>query len=219
MESNCEICGKKDWAICYRGKIRDGTHFNLTGDTTIFECNNCQNRRLEDKFCVNPTIYETAEYRQKLEQDIVSQAFHGTHNAMASYFLSVLDPLDLNEKVVMDAGSGGGHLLEAIGEGPPKKIAIEPTPNFHSILNEKDFEIFNYAENAIPKYKNSVDLVLSQFVIEHVENPVSYLKSINSLLSNEGFAIVCTPNADDIMLDMLPDDHPSFFTEQSTGST
>ena len=86
---------------------------------------------------MNPTIYETAEYRQKLEQDIASETFHKTHNAMASYFLSVLDPFDLNEKMVMDVGSGGGHLLEAIGDGPSKKIAIEPTPNFHTILNEK----------------------------------------------------------------------------------
>ena len=112
---------------------------------------------------------------------------------MASFFLSVLHPFDLNEMIVMDVGSGGGHLLDAIGDGPSKKIAIEPTPNFHQSLHEKGFEVFSYAENALPKYSNKVDFAFSQFVIEHVENPLSYLKSINLLLNNEGFVIVCTP--------------------------
>ena len=151
MESNCEICGRKDWAICYRGKIRDGTYGNLAGDATIFKCNNCQSKRLEDKFCVNPTIYETAEYRQKLEQDIASETFHRTHNAMASYFLSVLDPFDLNEKVVMDVGSGGGHLLEAIGDGPSKKLRSNQPQIFTLFLMRK---VLKYLTTPKTQYQN-----------------------------------------------------------------
>lgn len=211
MEIKCEVCKRNDWLVFYQGKIRDGKFGNYIDGATVFECKNCQTRRLENKFCVEQSAYESNAYRQKLKQDILSETFHKTHNAMASYFLSILHPFDLNEKIVVDVGSGGGHLLDAIGDGPSKKIAIEPTPNFHQSLNEKGFEVFSYAENALPKYSNKVDFAFSQFVIEHVENPLSYLKSINLLLNNEGFAIVCTPNADDIMLDMLPDDYPSFF--------
>lgn len=211
MKSNCEICQNQSWKIHYFGKVRDGGFGNTVGDATVYECTICQNRRLEDKFCVDQSIYETAEYRQKLNQDIATEKFHETHETMASYFASMLSDFNFEGKVIADVGCGGGHLLDAVGGKSATRIAIEPTPNFHPGLRARGYKVFDYAENAVPDFADSVDFAFSQFVIEHVVDPVAYLRSIYRLLNDDGIAVICTPNADDIMLELMSADYPQFF--------
>jgi hypothetical protein len=46
---------------------------------------------------------------------------------------------------------------------------------------------------------DTFDLVISTEVIEHVENPIAFLRLVNSMLSPEGVAIITTPNVDSVL--------------------
>jgi SAM-dependent methyltransferase len=59
--------------------------------------------------------------------------------------------------------------------------------------------------------KANVDLALSFHVIEHVLDPVSYLKSIRELVRPGGAAVILTPNWDDILMKLDPDRMAPFF--------
>jgi len=211
MKSACEICENSDWIPYYTGPIRDGRFGNFLLEATIFECNHCESRRLEDTYCVDPSIYETLEYRNKLAQNIGTEAFNRQHIMMAKVFASTLDISDFRQKTIADVGCGGGHLLDLIGADAKTCIAIEPNVEFHNHLGAKGYAVFDYATTAIQSFHEQVDFAFSQFVIEHVADPVSYLTEIHTLLKPGGMVVLCTPNANDIMLDLLPQTYPSFF--------
>ena len=211
MQSACEICKNSDWSPYYTGPIRDGRFGNFLPEATIFECNHCESRRLEDAHCVDPSIYETSEYRNKLAQNIGTEAFDHQHFMMANVFASMLDSFDFTQKTIADVGCGGGHLLDLIGADAKTCIAIEPTVEFHNHLAAKGYSVFDYATTTIQSFHEKVDFAFSQFVIEHVSDPVSYLNEIHTLLKPGGMVVLCTPNANDIMLDVLPQTYPSFF--------
>jgi 2-polyprenyl-3-methyl-5-hydroxy-6-metoxy-1,4-benzoquinol methylase len=56
-------------------------------------------------------------------------------------------------------------------------------------FNDPDFE---------RSFKSGFDLVASVEVIEHLENPTAFLRSISRLLNAGGIAILTTPNVDNV---------------------
>ena len=48
-------------------------------------------------------------------------------------------------------------------------------------------------------------------VIEHTANPRAFLAEIRPLLSKTGSILISTPNRQDILMDLLPDDFSKFF--------
>jgi hypothetical protein len=56
-----------------------------------------------------------------------------------------------------------------------------------------------------------VDQVVSFDVLEHVSDPLAFLQGIRNLLAAGGSAHIGTPNADDLLLEVLPEAYPSFF--------
>ena len=46
--------------------------------------------------------------------------------------------------------------------------------------------------------QGSYDLVTSIEVIEHVENPIGFLRNVHNLLSAQGVAVISTPNVDSL---------------------
>jgi len=61
------------------------------------------------------------------------------------------------------------------------------------------------------KYAETVDIVVSFAVLEHVENPIAFLKEIKSLLKSSGFLLISTPNTDDWLLESMPVEYGCFF--------
>ena len=53
--------------------------------------------------------------------------------------------------------------------------------------------IYSYAEDAKKDYANKIDVITSFDVIEHVTDPLAFLRDIYDLLSPDGTAIIGTP--------------------------
>src|SRR5690606_30059884 len=55
------------------------------------------------------------------------------------------------------------------------------------------------------------NIALAIQVIEHVVNPVQFLREIRDLVAADSIVVVSTPNRDDILMKLLPADFPAFF--------
>jgi SAM-dependent methyltransferase len=55
------------------------------------------------------------------------------------------------------------------------------------------------------------DYIVSFSVIEHVDDPISFIDEAIMLLKPGGTLVISTPNANDVLLKLLPANYPSFF--------
>jgi SAM-dependent methyltransferase len=90
-------------------------------------------------------------------------------------------------------------------------IAVEPAMSFHNELQSKGHNTYRYCKDAINDWENSVDIVVSFTVIEHIKDPIGFLKEIKSLLKPNGYLLISTPNTDDWLLEFMPVDYGRFF--------
>lgn len=208
---SCEICGADAWHELYRGPIRDGTFGTLLSDALVARCGACGVDRLAEAYCVPDVIYESDAYRKKLQQGLDSAAYAATHDELQIFTLQTLWPESWRDKVVADIGCAGGALLDLLRGASSVQLAIEPSDIFQSSLVARGYQVFPSAAAAAAAWSGKVDLALSIQVIEHLAAPVAFLSEIRQLLAPGGRLLISTPNRDDILMRLLPDDFPAFF--------
>lgn len=207
---SCAICGSDSWRRVYDGPIRNGA-FGAWREARVCRCETCGVDRVAERACLPLESYESAEYRQLLKQDHDAAHHNAAHDELARFTLDTLWPISLRGKIVADVGCGGASLLDYISGLASKMVAIDPSEAFAPSLKSRGYVWFPSAAAAAKEYAGVVDIVFSTQVIEHVDDPVEFLRGIASLLAPNGVAVVSTPNRRDILMELLPDTFPSFF--------
>ena len=202
--NNCIFCNSLDYDLLYGGNIRDGSNRNfIFGE--VYKCKSCDIVRLDEKYCISSSDYESDMYRLNMNQGITSSDFFKVGDPLQIFNLQSFWPLNLRGKKVIDIGTGGGSFLDSIGKIVDKAIAVEPTKIYHNDLKRRGYEVFSYAKDAINKYSNCIDIAFSFQVIEHVSDPVLFIKEAIELLKPGGELVIGTPNHDDILMKLIPD--------------
>ena len=137
--------------------------------------------------------------------------FYKLHDKEQADKLKMLGTEDIRGKIIADVGCGAGSFLDILKGLASKTIAVEPTKSFHHELRGKGHVTYSYCEDAIKEWAGTVDIVVSFAVLEHVENPIAFLKEIKSLLKPDGFLLISTPNAEDWLLEFMPVEYGRFF--------
>lgn len=119
--------------------------------------------------------------------------------------------MSLRGSTVADFGCGGGVLLDHLRGVAGALIAIEPNSLFGTSLMERGYDWYRSGAAATKAYPEGVDLLFSTQVIEHVDEPYGFMKEAYALLKPGGRAIISTPNREDILMEMLPNEFPRFF--------
>ena len=91
---------------------------------------------------------------------------------------------------VLDFGCGGGYLLQHI-KTSGKKIGVEINPFARSVAEERIDEVYSRLEE-VPD--NSVNVIISNHALEHVENPADILREFKRIIRNNGLIIVVVPH-------------------------
>ena len=131
---------------------------------------------------------------------------------MASFTLEALWPRSVRAANVADIGAGGGSLLDHLRGVASGCLAIEPDPIFAAALAARGYAHFPSCEAGMREWASRIDVAFCIQVIEHVERPRDFLASIRGLLAPTGRLVLSTPNRNDILFDLLPNDFPAFFS-------
>lgn len=155
--------------------------------------------------------YESTEYRNLVEDNSSPEAYYRNHDKQQINNLRILGTDDLRGKIIADIGCGGGSFLDLVKGYTQQTIAIEPAAAYHQALLQKGHLYYPYCQSALGEWHGKVDIVVSFAVVEHVENPLDFLKKIRELLKPRGKLLFSTPNYDDWLLEFLPEIYGRFF--------
>ena len=212
MFESCEICGVNNWnSIVYEGAIRSGSFATRTEGGKVARCGGCGVDRLDESVSISALAYESDNYRIAMAQGLEVEDFFSHADPVQIYNLSAFWPLDFRGKVIADIGCGAGSFISHVAGLTEKIIAIEPTERYHISLRKRGYDVFSYAADALKVHPEGVDIAVTYQVIEHVLNPRAFLTEIAALLKPEGLLIIATPNRDDILMKLMPEEFPPFF--------
>jgi len=209
----CEICGNARWKTVYEGLVRDGAVGSWTADAAqVGQCASCGVQRLEERSCRDESIYADAAYRALIGEGAFAKDFHGHHDAAQLKHLALLGSmLSLRGRVIADVGCGGGSLLDMASGMASACVGVEPNRDYHGDLKQKGYSAFSSCEEAAQEWAGKVDVAVTLNVIEHVSDPVGFLRSMAGLLTDDGTIVVGTPNAGDWLLSQLPEYRAFFY--------
>ena len=210
MKNICEICGG-EYSTIYTGNIRDGAYGGVKNSAVIYECTDCNVQRLREEDCIPDEFYETGHYRELLEESLDSQKAVVEQDEMQHYTMQAFFPESLRGANILDIGCGSGSLLDMLKNISLSQIGVEPCGPYLQSLTKRGYKIYSSASEAIEDNKEMIDYGFSIQVIEHVKNPIEFLKEIRKLIKPGGRLLISTPNRNDILMTLLKDKFYQFF--------
>lgn len=195
--------------MLFVGRIRNGRFGQLSQNTeTVWKCSECAVGFLEGNANID---YASSEYRDLVDGGAEAGRYHALHDAEQAAKLSIVGTDRLRDKVIMDVGCGAGSFLDLVKGYASETIAIEPTRDYHPVLLSQGHRVFPLCGEAAAELEGKVDLAVCFSVIEHVEDPVRFLREVHRLLKPGGHLVLSTPNADDWLIELSPDAYAPFF--------
>lgn len=208
MSIKCISCGNEKYETLYEGKLRSGSYGKLTDSTNeVIRCTNCGLTRLKEF----PEIsYSSDQYRLDYNDTAAIEDYFKNHDVEQNPRIVRIGIEKFRNKVVLDFGCGGGSFLDLIKGVASKTIAVEPFVGYHKSLRERGHEVFASIDEC-DAYRNSVDIIISFGVIEHINDPLSYLVSAKNLLADTGKMFIETDNLDDILVKLAFSEFGPFY--------
>jgi SAM-dependent methyltransferase len=120
------------------------------------------------------------------------RALVGTHEQVVEIALRYKKP----GQTALDLGAWSGALAERLSAAGFQVTAADLDKNFE--LNSEFVQVNFDDPDFDRKFSSKFDVITSVEVIEHLENPTGFLRSINRLLKEDGVAILTTPNVDNV---------------------
>lgn len=190
----CRICGSKDLrfdrelqSVCSQEMCR------------FYVCNNCGT--IMDSADVTPdySTKEASSFNLSSSIKFYAEVGAGLHSLASNIqLLRLLPKLQSSRDDIryLDVGAGFGfsvHLAKKLGWNA---IGVEPS-EMGKVGSEKlGIQLFScYLENAA-FLENSFDIISASEVVEHVQDPDSFIKTLAQQLSSSGVLLLTTPNAD-----------------------
>ena len=208
FQQNCRICGANNWSVLYKGPIRIGKFGNWSKtDYVVWKCGQCHVGFLD----LPALDYEANDYREMVDGGSSREHHYAIHDGEQAAKVKILGTDKLRGKVIADIGCGAGSFLDLVKGFASNTIAVEPNRSFHQELESKGHKTYGYCKDSLKEWEGAVDIAVSFAVLEHVENPLEFLKEINSLLKPGGVLLISTPNYRDWLIEILPHYYGRFF--------
>ena len=128
---------------------------------------------------------------------------------------------------LLEIGCSSGFMLHGLADEYQFNVSgIEPSGVFSEFLKMKGINVKDSLESYIEENPNSkFDLIMHFFVLEHIQDPVPFLKKSYDLLNENGVLVCEIPNANDPLRTLFPTPefkdfywsiaHPWYFTHDS----
>lgn len=215
---NCPICKSKKLVIIsnIKSDVKEiNSKFNL------IKCNDCSHRTIsklpEEKFLKNlykkdsPLVFGGVHNELVLKNNFVLGKFEKVESYKSHW---ILDFLDIKSGNYFELGPGLCRLYKTFFEKGWRCQGLE----LRSFVKAPGLK------NDIKKISNEKDIAVALDVLEHVIDPIKYLKNINKKIKKGGKIFLTFPNADSFKSKILkekwsmvcPLAHIHYFSEKST---
>ncbi len=185
MKKDCYLCKKQTPHLIVNKKIRGNVKCN------VYECSTCRLQYLDKKFVKK---FLTGSFYRKTYVKLYDKKFFLNNNNHYAKIFEKIKKYTANKKV-LEIGSGGGYLYHYLKKNVKKYEAVELSDIQRKYLSKK-FKIKTYKEiNDAPKSDYDVVIIIS--VLEHVTDPVDFLKNLKILLRKKGRIIIECPSIND----------------------
>ncbi len=200
VHKTCFVCGSIKSELLFE---IDYSSLHYPGKFSIRKCNKCSllfnSPRLTDEELFK--LYDANYYFfQRHDSDEFKR--------VVALFLrtTALIQDGITEKRVVEIGCGKGYLL-ALMKNLGWKVQGVEISNEASQFATSRFEVPTFTGTVESYSKNEQNnifpVVMALDVIEHVPDPVEFLKSIDKILCNDGILIIDTPNGNSKNIDNL----------------
>jgi len=196
----CYLCAGENFETV-SGKVRDRP------DLGILRCTACGLVFLENFKHIDADYYDKT-YPQGNHEATDWQQFLNACSADDKRRADQLTPLILNRRL-LDVGCGAGGLLLNVKDKCEKASGIEPQTRWKNALLSKGITVYS----SLDEIKNESVDVLSMFhVLEHIPDPIDFLKNAIKKVIPGGQLVIEVPNANDALLQLYKSRSFSEFT-------
>ena len=198
VDKSCYLCGKKELKI-----IRTNLRYDIKRN--VLGCQNCGIIYLEPKPI--PKNYYEREYRKlytpvlgkKLNAKQIFDMFVPYQKARIDEIKHILNP----EMRALDIGCSSGHFLCTLKNHIKECSGIELNKEEAKFASKTlGLKVYTEPIEEIDVQPEYFDLITMFQVLEHVDDPIKFLKIIHRYLKPEGFLIVEVPNIQDALISL-----------------
>lgn len=200
----CEICESDNITVIYDDYIRDGAPGILTNKKyKMYQCCSCNTIWHASNSEENEEYYIGTKYRDKLEGTVEIEDYYKLHDFEVLDKLNYCGTTIFRNSSIADIGCGGGSFLDFVSGVADNVIAIEPSAEYRKSLAERGYHTYAYAKESKKDWADKLNVVTSFDVIEHVDNPIEFMKDVYDILAVGGKGIIGTPTDCPVMRTLL----------------
>lgn len=192
---NCMLCGSTPFER--KGKIRTNRQILAT---KVLECSGCSLVYLNNDTHISEFHYQES-LMHNAPQDLEESRIETRSEDLRR--LKMLES-EIKNKNIVEIGCGNGGFLRLAKHLVKSATGIEPDKKHHDIFKSENLNIYTsmreYLNDAHTSNVNSVDIVVSFHVIEHVKDPLNFLLQMLSILKTNGRIYIETPNSNDALI-------------------
>jgi 2-polyprenyl-3-methyl-5-hydroxy-6-metoxy-1,4-benzoquinol methylase len=171
----------------------------------------------------NPQILQCLEtiYKEDYNVGYLQQGHYlieGYGNDFMSFIENSVSQFNPKIKKVTEIGAGGCYVLKRLKEKGFEVSAIDPSPIASQKGKEFGFDVIKDFYPASEKISKS-DMIIHYDVLEHIDNPVSFINAHKNDLNENGLIIFavpdCSPYIDFGDISIILHEHLNYFDAQS----
>ena len=213
IQPTCIVCSEKQWLALpiplMRSVRSDGAILNQPlSKAQCGACGMVQSVQLPDTDAL--TFLYTENYDIYNNRPASEQFVASRYTALAKAITESVSPYQPTH--VLEVGCGNGAALHAVQSLWPEAncIGVEPVT---TAVEEAKLHGFNVHQGMIgvdiPEFisKQHYDVIYTVHVIEHTQNPISFLTDLKKMLTPHGRLIISCPNACVPNLEIMRTDH------------
>lgn len=189
------MCNTDGAVLVYEGPIRG----SVNKKSVIAACDNCKAWFAADQEAVD---YASGAYRSSVGNDDFELHLPG--------ILRVMDLVGENYHSLIDVGASCGNFVKIVQSHFPDKRVVAVEPNREQAHQLRGIVKEVYSDTSEIGRKDA-DVVTSFHVVEHVVDPVAFMRDLASLAANDGHIIISTPNRYNYLMYMIQKEYRPFF--------
>lgn len=228
--SECNLCNEKNWKDIDTlvSGVWEKNHTEIVRKElsfTISQCQNCHHIQIITPY--TNEIFNTLYFSNTAEPDMWRPQKSGVvspYEEMYDFFKSYLT----ENATIVDFGAGAGNTLKQIIINSKYSVNLKSV-DFHNHINSPAIEHIHADLNQLEKITHlfehdAIDIAISTHVLEHIIDPIKFLKNIGKLLNKNGVIFIevpdCSNNAslDKLALtNLVHGQHIHYFSRSSIG--